>query len=133
VLLVEDNPDVARASQLMLEQLGYSVTLVTDGAAALGAVEAEPFDLVMTDIVMAGSLDGVGVAQALRQRKPDLPVLLVTGYSDAASRVVGEFTVLRKPFLLAELSRTVARMIADTGQPAAPNVVRLRDIKPTKG
>jgi PAS domain S-box-containing protein len=133
VLLVEDNPDVARASQLMLEQLGYSVTLVTDGAAALGAVEAEPFDLVMTDIVMAGSLDGVGVAQALRQRKPDLPVLLVTGYSDAASRVAGEYTVLRKPFLMAELSRTVARMIADTGQPAAPNVVRLRDIKPTKG
>ena len=133
VLLVEDNPDVARASQLMLEQLGYSVTLVTDGAAALGAVEAEPFDLVMTDIVMAGRLDGVGVARALRQRKPDLPVLLVTGYSDAASRVAGEYTVLRKPFLMAELSRTVARMIADTGQPAAPNVVRLRDIKPTKG
>ena len=59
----------------MLEQLGYSVTLVTDDAAALGAVEAEPFDLVMTDIVMAGSLDGVGVTRALRQRKPDLPAM----------------------------------------------------------
>jgi hypothetical protein len=57
----------------------------------------------------------------------------VTGYSDAVSRVAGEFTVLRKPFLMAELSRTVARMIADTGQPAAANVVRLRDMKPTSG
>jgi CheY-like chemotaxis protein len=130
VLLVEDNPDVAEASQLMLEQLGYSVTLVTDGATALAAVDADSFDLVMTDIVMAGDVDGLGVARALRQRKPDLPVLLVTGYSDAASRVTGEFTVLRKPFLMAELSRTVARMIADRGQPTAPNVVRLRDIRP---
>jgi len=133
VLLVEDNPDVARASQLMLEQLGYSVTLVSDGAAAVAVVEAERFDLVMTDIVMAGRLDGVGVARTLRQSKPDLPVLLVTGYSDAVSRVAGEFTVLRKPFLMAELSRTVARMIADKGQPAPANVVRLRDMKPTPG
>jgi CheY-like chemotaxis protein len=133
VLLVEDNPDVARASQLMLEQLGYSVTQVSDGAAALATVEAERFDLVMSDIVMAGRIDGLGVARALRQRKPDLPVLLVTGYSDAASRAVGEFTVLRKPFLMAELSRTAARLIADTGRPTAPNVVRLRDVKPAPG
>ena len=133
VLLVEDNPDVATATQLMLEQLGYSVRLVTDGAAALTAVDAERFDLVMTDIVMAGSVDGLGVARALGQRRPDLPVLLVTGYSDAAAKVAGEFTVLRKPFLMAELSRTVARMIADRGQQTAPNVVRLRDMKPTQG
>jgi CheY-like chemotaxis protein len=130
VLLVEDNPDVAEASQLMLAQLGYAVTVVTDGAAALAAVDKDRFDLVMTDIVMAGNVDGLGVARALRERKPELPVLLVTGYSDAASRVAGEFTVLRKPFLMAELSRTVARMIADGGQPTAPNVVRLRDIRP---
>jgi DNA-binding NtrC family response regulator len=102
---------------------------VTDGAAALAAADAERFDLVMTDIVMAGDVDGLGVARTLGQQKPDLPVLLVTGYSDAASRVAGEFTVLCKPFQMAELSRTVARMIADTGQPTAPNVVRLRDIR----
>ncbi|HYI05350.1 MAG TPA: PAS domain S-box protein [Reyranella sp.] len=133
VLLVEDNPEVATATQLMLEQLGYSVRLATDGAAALAAIDAERVDLVMTDIVMAGSVDGLGVARALYQRKPDLPVLLVTGYSDAAAKVAGEFTVLRKPFQMAELSRTVARMIADRGQPTAPNVVRLRDMKPTPG
>ena len=133
VLLVEDNPEVATATQLMLEQLGYSVRLATDGAAALAAVDAERVDLVMTDIVMAGSVDGLGVARALYQRKPELPVLLVTGYSDAAAKVAGEFTVLRKPFQMAELSRTVARMIADRGQPTAPNVVRLRDMKPTQG
>jgi DNA-binding NtrC family response regulator len=87
----------------------------------------------MTDIVMAGSVDGLGVARALYQRKPELPVLLVTGYSEAAAKVAGEFTVLRKPFQMAELSRTVARMIADRGQPTAPNVVRLRHMKPTPG
>jgi PAS domain S-box-containing protein len=129
VLLVEDNPEVARASQLMLEQLGYSVRLVSDGAAALAAADAEPFDLVMTDIVMAGGVDGLGVARALSHQKADLPVLLVTGYSDAASRAAGEFTVLRKPFQMAELSRTVARMIADTRQPTPSNVVRFSDIR----
>jgi PAS domain S-box-containing protein len=129
VLLVEDNPEVADVSRLMLEQLGYGVQLVTDGAAALAASDAERFDLVISDIVMAGGTDGLALARALRQRRPDLPVLLVTGYSDAAARVAGEFTVLRKPFLLAELSRAAARMIADTGDPLGGNVVRLRDVR----
>jgi CheY-like chemotaxis protein len=84
---------------------------------------------VISDIVMAGGTDGLALARALRQRRPDLPVLLVTGYSDAAARVAGEFAVLRKPFLLAELSRAAARMIADTGDPLGGNVVRLRDVR----
>ncbi len=129
VLLVEDNPEVADVSRLMLEQLGYVVQLATDGAAALAASDAQQFDLVISDIVMAGGTDGLALARALRQRRPDLPVLLVTGYSDAAARVAGEFAVLRKPFLLAEISRAAARMIADTGDSLGGNVVRLRDVR----
>ena len=131
VLLVEDNPDVGRVTAEMLEQLGYAVRQVSDGDAALAAVDGESaaFDLVVSDIVMPGGKDGVALARALRERRPGLPVLLVTGYSEMAARAAGEFTVLRKPFLLAELSRAAARMIADSGEPAGANVVRLRDVR----
>jgi DNA-binding NtrC family response regulator len=71
-------------------------------------------------------MDGIALARALRERHPGLPVLLVTGYSQAAAEAAPEFTVMRKPFQLAELSRATARMIAESKQPAITNVVRLR-------
>jgi DNA-binding LytR/AlgR family response regulator len=84
---------------------------------------------VISDIVMAGEIDGMGLARAVRKRKPDLAVLLVTGYSNAAIEAGAEFTVMRKPFQLADLSRAAARMIAEAKQPAATNLVRLRDAR----
>jgi DNA-binding LytR/AlgR family response regulator len=75
---------------------------------------------------MAGTMDGVGLAQALRQRYPNLPVLLVTGYSASAAAAEAEFTVLRKPYQMSDLSRAMARAIADVDAPASDNVVRLR-------
>ena len=84
---------------------------------------------VVSDIVMSGDIDGLALARTLRERRPDLPVLLVTGYSDAAAQAAGEFTLLRKPFLLAELSRATARMITDARHPPDGNVVRLRDVR----
>jgi CheY-like chemotaxis protein len=126
VLVVEDNPEVSGVTISMLEQLGYDVHAVASADAALQAIAAREFDLVLSDIVMAGSMDGIGLARALRIRKPDLPVLLVTGFSEAVGTAPAEFTVMQKPFALAELSRTAARMIAGAKQPAATNVVRLR-------
>jgi PAS domain S-box-containing protein len=126
VLVVDDNPEVAEVSASMLEQLGYQVQRAGDAAGALAAVDAHAFDLVMTDIVMPGTMDGVALARAVRARRPGLPVLLVTGYSEAAAEAGAEFPVMRKPFQLAELSRATARMIAEAKQPPASNVVRLR-------
>ena len=63
VLLVEDNPEVAEVSALLLEQLGYRVKTAGDAEAALAAIEREAFDLVVSDIVMAGALDGIGLAR----------------------------------------------------------------------
>jgi DNA-binding NtrC family response regulator len=83
------------------------------------------FDLVVSDIVMAGTMDGLSLARAIRERKPELPVLLVTGYSQAVADAGTEFTVLRKPFELAELIRVAARMIAEARQPPTTNLVRL--------
>ena len=130
VLVVEDNPEVADVTVTMLEALGYAVAAVRDAGAALDAIARQSFDLVISDIIMAGPMDGMALARALRERKPALPVLLVTGYSPALSGRDAEFTTLRKPFQIAELSRTVARMIAEARQPPDSNIVRLRDLKP---
>ncbi|MBV8778725.1 MAG: response regulator, partial [Alphaproteobacteria bacterium] len=126
VLLVEDNPEVAEVTTAMLEELAYKVRCVGDAEAALAAVEQEPVDLVITDIVMAGPMDGLALARALRERRPELPVLLVTGYSKALGEASDHFVLLRKPFRLGDLSRIVASMIAEAGQPPGSNVVRLR-------
>jgi DNA-binding LytR/AlgR family response regulator len=78
---------------------------------------------------MAGTMDGTALARAIRARKPQLPVLLVTGYSPAAASASATFPVMRKPFQLADLSRTVTRMIAEARQPLNSNLVRLSDAR----
>lgn len=110
VLLVEDNPDVATVSTGFLEQLGYEVRRVADAEAALREVELDGVDLVFSDIVMPGKMDGLSLAQRLREIRPDLPVLLATGYSDAAGDVRGDFPILRKPYEIHELSEAIAKL-----------------------
>jgi PAS domain S-box-containing protein len=110
VLLVEDNPDVASVSGNLLEQLGFNVCRVADAEAALREIERSPVDLVFSDIVMPGRLDGLGLARRLREIRPDLPVLLATGYSDAAADVRGDFPILRKPYEIHQLSKAIATL-----------------------
>jgi CheY-like chemotaxis protein len=110
VLLVEDNPDVADASAVLLEQLGYAVHWVSDPQKALVSIEKDGYDLVVSDVVMPGHLDGVALAQLIRKRRPELPILLATGYSDAAREVGNDFTILRKPYAIDELSRALAKL-----------------------
>jgi PAS domain S-box-containing protein len=133
VLVVEDNPDVLGVSVSMLEQLGYEVHAVSEAAAALAAVENESFDIVISDIVMPGTMDGTALANAIRARKPDLPVLLMTGYSPGLAQAETEFAILRKPFQVSDLGRAVTRLIAEARQPPDTNVVRLRGARPSAG
>jgi PAS domain S-box-containing protein len=129
VLVVEDNPEVLGVSVSMLEQLGYDVHAVVDATSALAAIEKEDFDIVVSDIVMPGSMDGTALANAIRARKPDLPVLLMTGYSPAVAQTDSEFAILRKPFQVSDLGRTITRLIAEARQPPDTNVVRLRSAR----
>jgi CheY-like chemotaxis protein len=108
VLLVEDNPDVATASIGLLEQLGYSVRWVSDAEAALKAIDRDGIDLVVSDIVMPGIMDGLGLARSIKQKRPGLPVLLATGYSDAAQSARLDFPILRKPYQIHELCRALS-------------------------
>ena len=103
---------------------------MSDGAAALArSSSAERFDLVMSDIVMAGAMDGLGRRPSARASASRPAGAAGDRLQRRASRVGGEFTVLRKPFLMAELSRTVAKLDRRSGRPTGPNVVRLRDAK----
>jgi len=113
VLLVEDNPEVSEVACAMLEQLGHTVRTVSNAQAALEALQRGPRpDLVFSDIVMAGELDGIGLARRMRAEAPDVPVLLATGYSHAAEQIGAEFPILRKPYKLAELARSISAVLA---------------------
>jgi nitrogen-specific signal transduction histidine kinase/CheY-like chemotaxis protein len=109
VLLVEDNPEVATASTGLLEQLGYSVRWASDAEAALMEIERDGIDLVISDIVMPGNMDGLGLARLLQSKHPDMPILLASGYSEAAGNAKGEFPILRKPYQIHELNEALAR------------------------
>jgi CheY-like chemotaxis protein len=126
-LLVEDNPEVAKVTEQMIEQLGYSVQRAGSAKEALEFVESTPFDLVISDVVMAGPMDGVGLARSLRQRHPGLPVVLVTGFASSVNEAELQFPVLRKPFEISELSRVMAKSVADARAANADNVIRLHD------
>jgi len=110
VLLVEDNPDVAIVSIGLLEQLGYRVRRVPDAESALRELEHNGVDFVFSDIVMPGKMDGLSLAHHLRQVHPGLPILLATGYSEAAAGVRGDFPILRKPYEIHELSEAIAKL-----------------------
>jgi PAS domain S-box-containing protein len=129
VLLVEDNTEVAGATTALIEQIGYAVSTAGDAQAALDALARHSFDLVITDIVMAGAMDGIALARAVRQQYPGVPVILVTGYSDAAGTAEKEFIVLRKPYHLTDLSRAIADVLADRREAGPSNLVQLRDGK----
>jgi CheY-like chemotaxis protein len=129
VLLIEDNPDVLEVTTSMLDELGFEVTSVASAEAALHIAQSQAFDLVISDIVIPGDLDGLALAHALRARWPELPILLVTGYSDGMRKANADFPLLRKPFDIAELSRATARLIALSKQTDSTNsnVVRLSE------
>jgi len=111
VLLVEDNPDVASASAGLLEELGYSVRWVPNADEALQQLEINNIDLVLSDIVMPGRMDGLMLARAIKEKHPSLPILLATGYSEAAQTVRADFPILRKPYQMNELSRALAGLM----------------------
>jgi PAS domain S-box-containing protein len=131
VLLVEDNPEVAEVTTELLSRMGCEAETVHDAEAALKALDRGGFDLVLSDIVMGGSMNGVDLARVIRKQHPTLRVVLASGYSDAAATATEEFTVLRKPYQVEDLDWAVALPLrATTSEPANQrNVVDFRDTK----
>jgi PAS domain S-box-containing protein len=108
ILLVEDNPEVDEVAGMLLEELGYRVVHANSAAAALTRIASgEPVDLVFTDVVMPGDLDGIGLAARIRREFPGLAVVLTSGYAKAANNAAVGFPILRKPYRLEALGRAI--------------------------
>ncbi|HEX9052136.1 MAG TPA: PAS domain S-box protein [Anaeromyxobacter sp.] len=112
LLLVDDDPPVARAIGRMLESLGYEVTTAGDGASALARFRAEPdrFDCVITDQTLPG-MRGDELTAALLGVRPGVPILICTGFSerldDERARALGARALLMKPLDRAQLGEAV--------------------------
>ena len=115
ILLAEDDDSLRAFLQRALERAGHHVTACPDGEAALEALEAERFDLLLTDIVMPG-VDGIEVARTAAEKDPQLRIMFITGFAAVAlaagSRAPAGAKVLAKPVHLREIVAEVERMVA---------------------
>ena len=109
ILLVEDDKEVSALTREMLSNLGFTVTHVTSADAALGALaNARAIDVVLSDIMMPGGVSGLELAREIRKRLPRLPIILTTGYVEAAARMEdAEFQLLLKPYSLEALAEAL--------------------------
>ena len=116
ILVVEDDADVRTFSCDVLRELGYAVHAVCDGASAIAAIDGdERIDLVFTDIMLTGSVNGRDVAKHSHVRRPQTPVLFTSGYAwDAGHqdlRLEPGMELLAKPFSYAALASMVRRCL----------------------
>lgn len=102
ILVVEDNDDVRELAESMLEMAGYDVLSAPSGERALGLLESgERADLLFTDVIMPGGMNGLELIERVHARRPGLPVLVTTGYMDelpGRGRPSGTLDVLSKPY-----------------------------------
>jgi PAS domain S-box-containing protein len=121
VLLVEDDAAVREIAGGLLRDLGCEVTTAENGASALEALEeGVAFDLLMSDIVMPGGVSGVDLARSASTHRPDMAVLLTTGYAGERMDVAPAdlpWPVLRKPFQVEQLAEMVSALLADREAP----------------
>jgi PAS domain S-box-containing protein len=113
VLLVEDNEDIGNLATEQLCDLGYRASWARSAEDALGRLAADgfAFDVVFSDIVMPG-MNGIELANTVRERYPHLAIVLTTGYSDAlAESARSGFALIRKPYSIEALARTLPAVI----------------------
>jgi PAS domain S-box-containing protein len=108
ILVIDDDPDVRGFIVNSLEEQGYRVRQASDGREGLAALEREVPDLVVLDFIMPG-LSGAEVARQIRAKRPDQPILFVSGYSetDAVKRTAPDAPLLAKPFRADALQKAV--------------------------
>lgn len=127
VLCVEDDRDVRHYVTVQLEALGYKVIPAANATEALAiSAEGRPFDLLFTDIVMAGGMNGRELAEQMVAARPSLRVLFTSGYAYDSLHAQGRATMgaplLRKPYRKAELARMLRRCL-DTAVDSAGDAI----------
>lgn len=119
ILAVDDSEELRELVAQQMKSLGYRVTLAASGDEALTILEggASRFDIVLSDIMMPGTLDGVALAKIVRARWPHLGVLLVSGFAGTAALEdeANAFHLLRKPYRKSQLAQSVRLALAAAG------------------
>src|SRR5688500_11906646 len=133
VLIVDDERDLRRIARRTLELEQLTVLEAEDGEVALTLIErSEPLDLVVTDLVMP-RLGGIELVETLRQFRPELPVVVISGWSQspATRNLLEEYRipVLSKPFTPAELTDLVRQMLRETRHSAALVRSRAQEVR----
>jgi CheY-like chemotaxis protein/anti-sigma regulatory factor (Ser/Thr protein kinase) len=122
VLLVEDEDAVRKACRRILERAGFRVIEASDGSTALAELSDEPFDLLVTDVIMPGGVSGRDLANRLQDARPGLPVLFMSGYSadEIATRGILEegISVVEKPFTTSDLLGKVRELLPSAPAPS---------------
>lgn len=112
VLMVEDDEAVGAMVAAMLDDLGYDVVRASSAPEAIAKLgEAREVDIVFSDIIMPGGMSGIDLAREVRRRRPELPILLTTGYGGHGELDAHDFPVLRKPYDRDELGAMLGRML----------------------
>ncbi|MBN2034078.1 MAG: response regulator [Deltaproteobacteria bacterium] len=113
ILVIEDDLDVLAMLVRHIDRMGYSVITATDGMEGLRKLESERYDLVITDIVMP-YVSGVGVVTASKNKRPNIPVIAVTGYGkepEAAAMEKKADMVLAKPVKMSVLKDCLSDLL----------------------
>jgi two-component system cell cycle response regulator CpdR len=115
ILLAEDDGDMRRFLEKALANAGYEVVAFDNGRSAYDRLREEPFELLLTDIVMP-EMDGIELARRATEIDPDLKVMFITGYAavalNADNKAPKNAKVLSKPFHLKDLVNEVERLLA---------------------
>ena len=107
--MVEDNPDVKTVAVELLKQLNYRTHAVQNARAALDVLNSgTAIDLMFTDVMLPGDMDGVALAKLVRELRPGMPVVLTSGYAKALATPHG-LPILRKPYQIAALSEIIRK------------------------
>jgi CheY-like chemotaxis protein len=118
VLVVDDEVDLRRIVRDYLAAAGYDVTMAGSPAEALSLLETATFELLISDIVMPGDMDGADLARVAAGRYPEMRILLISGYADdVVARIPGQCRLLEKPFRQHDLQQAVRAMLDErTGE-----------------
>jgi CheY-like chemotaxis protein len=118
ILCIEDDAAVREFVVQQLQRLGYRTITATNATEALAEVRrGVPIDLVFTDIIMPGGMDGWKLAELIRQMRPDMKVLYTSGYSDVSPermRSAPDALLLKKPYRFSALAQMMRRALGDS-------------------
>jgi CheY-like chemotaxis protein len=120
ILIVDDDELVRMVLSDHLQDTGYVVQTASSGDEAKSVLEAGEiqYALVVTDIVMPGSMDGFQLADWVRRRRPSLPIILTSGYSKkarSAEELCPGVPFISKPYRLTDMARTIRSLLATKG------------------